>query len=76
MQYQPRGGLFPPDEWPPGGIVDERVLFRVPADIAPGRYAVSLRLAEKTQFFNYRIGDLLRNDDCFSGPPLDSLTIR
>lgn len=75
VDFQPLEGLFPPDEWPVMKRINDSVTFVVPRDVAPGIYTVFLRIAEKPQYPNYVLSDLLTDDDFYRGPEVGSLEI-
>jgi len=74
--YQPFGGVFPPDEWPLMREVRDRLVVAIPRDAAPGRYRLSLKLAEKTQYPNYVLTDMLADSDVYSGSAVGSILIQ
>ena len=74
--FQPLGGIYPPDTWTPLSLMSDTVRVGVPADIAPGRYAVSVRLERRTHYPNYRLSDMLRDDDSFSGETLSWIVVK
>ncbi len=42
--YVPVNWFFPTGQWPVGGVVEDRRALVLPADLSPGRYAITLRL--------------------------------
>lgn len=76
IDFQPLSGLFPPDSWPPMREVRDHVRVAIPRDIAPGSYTISLKMAEKPQYPNYVLKDILTDDDFYSGVAVGSITIR
>jgi hypothetical protein len=74
--FQPLGGLFPPDAWPPMREVRERAVVTIPRAIARGTYAISLKLTEKPQYPNYMLTDILTDRDFYSGAAVGSIVIR
>ena len=75
QDFQPLNGLFPPYSWPPMYSIEDSVVVRVPTDITPGHYNVSLRLDVKTQYPNYSLGDILSDEDKYSGEVVDTITV-
>jgi len=75
IDFQPLGGLFPPDEWPPLREIRDRATFAVPRDVAPGRYRVYLRMAERPQYPNYVLADILTDDDFYRGADVGGIEI-
>lgn len=75
FDFQPFGGLFPPDEWPLLREIRDEVRFPIPRDVAPGTYTVHLRMAERPQYPNYRLSDILTDDDYQQGPAVGRLEI-
>jgi hypothetical protein len=76
IDFQPLGGLFPPDSWPPMREVRDRVRVAIPRDLAPGSYTISLKMAEKPQYPNYVLKDIVTDNDFYSGVAVGSITIR
>jgi hypothetical protein len=76
IDFQPLGGISPPDTWPPMREVRDWVSVAIPLDAAPGVYTVSLKLGEKTQFPNYSLKDILTNDDVYSGRAVSTILVR
>ncbi len=74
--HVPFGGIYPPDSWPLLEAITDSVTIRVPWDIAPGEYTVSIRFSRSLRYPNYSIEDLLTDDDMFSGEPVGQITIR
>ena len=70
-----QGGLFAPDSWDEGEIVEDHVRVEVPADIAPGRYRVEARMRKLANQPNYHLRDFLYDDDSLSGVPIGEVTI-
>lgn len=75
IPHIPFQGQFPPDKWPLMRIISDRVHFTIPVDIAPGEYEVSVKLTIKTQYPNYRLSDLLRDEDIYEGETTGRITI-
>ncbi len=73
--HQPFGGIFPPDVWPPAREIADGISIKVPLDAAPGEYTVSVRMAQKPQYPNYYPGDILTDDDYFSGEPVGKIVV-
>ncbi len=74
--FQPLGGVFPPDTWPALRAVHDRVRVPIPANVAPGAYTISLKLAEKPQYPNYVLGDILTDDDSYGGAVTAAIQVR
>jgi hypothetical protein len=73
--FLPMGGIFAPDTWPPLREVRDTVTVAVPPDVAPGTYAISLKLEITPQFPNYHLRDLLSDRDYYSGVEVARITI-
>jgi hypothetical protein len=71
----PLGGLFPPDRWRPGIVVEDHFAIHIPRDIAPGEYTISVRMSHRTQYPNYTLADLLTDQDSYSGVAVSRVTI-
>jgi hypothetical protein len=76
FDFQPLGGLFPPDSWPPMREIRDRVRVAIPRDLAPGSYTISLKMAEKPQYPNYVLKDIFTDADVYGGVAVGSITIR
>jgi hypothetical protein len=76
IDFQPLGGLDPPDVWPPLHSINDRVRVVIPRDIAPGDYAISLRMARETQYPNFMLRDIFGDDDFYSGAKVGSIRIQ
>jgi 4-amino-4-deoxy-L-arabinose transferase-like glycosyltransferase len=66
----PWQGLFPPESWPPGKMVVERLDVLLPANLPPGEYRLVLGLyspAEQTRFAAWRNGERLPHDEVALG---------
>jgi hypothetical protein len=74
--FQPLGGVFPPDTWPPLRVVHDRVRVPIPANVSPGAYTISLKLAEKPQYPNYALGDIMTDDDSYGGAVTAAIRVR
>jgi hypothetical protein len=69
------GGLFAPDAWQAGDIVDDDVRVRVPTDIAPGRYRVEAKLLRIANQPNQELRDYFYDDDIYQGVQVGEVTI-
>jgi hypothetical protein len=70
------GGLFGPDAWARGEIVEDGVRVRVPGDIAPGRYRVRAKMLRVANQPNHRLRDFLYDDDAYSGVEIGEVTVQ
>jgi hypothetical protein len=75
VDFQPLGGLFPPDEWPPLREIRDQITFSIPRDAAPGIYTMFLRMAERPQYPNYALSDILTDDDFYRGAAVGRIEI-
>ncbi|MDH5271114.1 MAG: hypothetical protein OEY32_14445 [Candidatus Krumholzibacteria bacterium] len=71
-----QGGLFAPDVWDEGEIVEDDVRVQIPTDIAPGRYRVEATMRLVANQPNYYLRDYLYDDDSLSGVPIGEVTIQ
>jgi hypothetical protein len=74
--HVPLGGVLGPDLWRPGEIVEDRHRFVVPADAAPGRYTLRIKMLRMPHYPNLSLRDYLRDDDLFSGPVSGTVDVR
>jgi hypothetical protein len=70
------GGLFAPDAWKLGDIVEDDVRIAVPSDIAPGRYRVQARMLRVANQPNHEWRDYFYDDDTYTGVEIGEVTIR
>jgi hypothetical protein len=75
VDHHPLGGIYPPDKWPPLVVIRDDVTVGIPEDIARGVYSISVKLARKTHYTNYTAGDLLTNNDIYSGTVMGKVKI-
>ncbi|MDD4857367.1 MAG: hypothetical protein PHD74_04580 [Candidatus Krumholzibacteria bacterium] len=75
IDFQPLGGMSPPDTWPPMREVRDRVSVAIPQDIAPGTYTISLKLGKITQFPNYSLKDIMTDDDVYGGSIVSTIRV-
>jgi hypothetical protein len=71
-----QGGLFAPDAWRMGDIVEDDVRIAVPTDIAPGRYRVEAKMLRVANQPNHLLRDYFFDDDSYSGVQIGEVTIR
>lgn len=76
FDFQPLSGVVPPDTWPLMHEIRDTVYVPIPHDIAPGTYTLSCKMAEKPQFPNYVLKDILTDDDFYSGAAVTTLRVR
>jgi hypothetical protein len=70
------GGLFGPDAWAPGEIVEDDVRVRVPLDMAEGRYRVRAKMLRVANQPNHLLGDYLYDEDSYSGVEIGEVTVQ
>lgn len=70
------GGLFAPDAWRMGDLVEDAVRIGVPGDIAPGRYRVEAKMLRVANQPNHRLRDYFFDDDTYTGVAIGEVTIR
>jgi hypothetical protein len=73
--HHPLNGVFAPDLWRPGEIVEDHYDMALPLNLAPGEYDVGVRMLRLPHYPNTRISDYLHDADEFSGPVVGRLTI-
>ena len=73
--HRPLDGVFAPDLWRPGEIVEDDYAVALPSNLAPGAYDVRVKMARLPHYPNTRLSDYLHDDDEFSGPVVGHLTI-
>jgi hypothetical protein len=66
---------LPPDLWRPGKVENDRIVVRVPAGLAPGRYAVLMGVGSFPNMPNHTLADYFTDRDLYSGVPVDTVTI-
>ncbi len=71
-----QGGLFAPDAWRLGDLVQDDVRVTVPTDIAPGRYRVQAKMLRVANQPNHRLRDYFFDDDTYTGVDIGEVTIR
>jgi len=71
-----QGGLFAPDAWDLGDIVEDDVRIMIPTDIAPGRYRVQAKMLRVANQPNHRLRDYFFDDDTYTGVEIGEVTIR
>ncbi len=71
-----QGGLFAPDAWDMGDIVEDDVRITIPTDIAPGRYRVQAKMLRVANQPNHRLRDYFFDDDSYTGVDIGEVTIR
>ena len=68
-------GVYAPDQWRPGEIIEDRYDVALPENLAPGAYDVRVKLVRTPHYPNTRLRDYLHDDDEFSGPIVGRLTV-
>jgi hypothetical protein len=74
--FQPFGGIVPPDTWPLLREMHDRVRVEIPRDASPGAYTVFLKMADLPQYPNYVLKDILTDDDFYRGAPVATIRVR
>lgn len=74
--FQPGGGVYPPDTWPLLAEIEDSTLIRVPLNMAPGEYTVSLKLMKRSHYPNYRLSDIMTDDDFYQGDAVARIVIK
>ncbi len=75
IDHQPLNGIIPPDTWPVLREIKDTVDIVVPRDISPGTYSISVKLAERTQYPNYTLSEILTDTDFYSGVEVSRVII-
>ncbi|UCH85716.1 MAG: hypothetical protein JSW50_08545, partial [Candidatus Latescibacterota bacterium] len=70
-----RSGFQGPDTWQPGDLVLDEFHVKIPLDVVPGRYRVSVKLMSKSHQPTYRLRDYFVDDDLFEGLPIHTISI-
>ena len=73
--HLPLAGIYGPDQWRPGEVIEDRSRFAIPRDAAPGRWDVRVRMIRTPHYVNLGVRDYLRDDDRFNGPVVGRVTI-
>ncbi len=68
-------GVWSPDQWRPFEVVTDSTAIVLPADIASGTYAVTVRMVRLPHYPNTRLSDYLSDDDMYAGPAVASIEI-
>lgn len=68
--HQPLEVTFPPFLWEPGAVYRDVYELPIPGHVLPGEYTVRLLLYAIPYTPNFRMSDLLRNDDSLQGVPI------
>jgi len=70
------GGLFGPDAWAEGEVVEDAVRVRIPNDLAPGRYTVQAKMRRVANQPNHWLGDYLYDHDSYTGVDIGDITVQ
>jgi hypothetical protein len=76
VDFQPLGGIVPPDTWPLLREMHDRVSVEIPRDVSPGAYTIFLKMADLPQYPNYVLRDILTDDDFYRGAAVATLRVR
>ena len=76
IDFQPFGGIVPPDTWPPLREMHDRVRVEIPRDVSPGPYTIFLKMADLPQYPNYVLKDILTDDDFYRGAAVAAIRVR
>ncbi|MEO6462239.1 MAG: hypothetical protein ABIP29_04125, partial [Candidatus Eisenbacteria bacterium] len=68
-------GVWSPDQWRRGEVVTDSTTLVLPPEVAPGTYAVTVRMTRLPHYPNTRLGDYLSDDDLFAGPSVGTIEI-
>jgi hypothetical protein len=71
----PGHGLIEPDLWPIGTPLVETFGLRLPETLAPGEYAVQVKVSRRTLLPNFALRDVLFNRDHYSGEACATLRV-
>ena len=74
--HLPASGAYGVDRWTPGEVVRDTFRIVVPADVAPGDYAVKVSMTRQPHYPNLALRDLLSDDDLLDGLEVARLEIR
>lgn len=73
--HVPLGGMYGPDLWRPGEVIEDHFRFPITADAALGRYEVRVKMMRMPHYPNTRLKDYVSDDDQWSGPIAGSVYI-
>ena len=73
--HLPTDGAFGVDRWTPDHVVRDSFRVVVPADVAPGEYAVKVTMSRKPHYPNLRLRDFLSDNDFLNGVEMARLRI-
>ncbi len=73
--HHPLEGMYGPDQWRPGEVIEDRYQMVIPANLAPGTYDLGVSLVRTPHYPNTRLADYLHDADTFSGPVVGQVTI-
>ncbi|MGD1048413.1 MAG: hypothetical protein ABR899_06640 [Candidatus Krumholzibacteriaceae bacterium] len=76
IDFQPFGGIVPPDDWPLLREMHDRVRVEIPRDVSPGTYTIFLKMADRPQYPNYVLRDILTDDDFYRGAAVTTIRVR
>ena len=76
VDFQPFGGIVPPDDWPLLREMHERVRVEIPRNVSPGTYTMFLKMADRPQYPNYVLRDILTDDDFYRGAAVATIRLR
>ena len=68
-------GVWSPDQWRPGEVVVDSTMIVLPADVAPGRWGLTVRMTRLPHYPNTNLKDYLSDDDLFGGPVVATVDI-
>lgn len=73
--HHPLEGIYGPDQWRPGEVIEDRYQMVIPANLAPGTYDLGVSLVRTPHYPNTRLADYLHDADMFSGPVVGQVTV-
>ena len=76
VDFQPLGGIVPPDTWPLFREVYDHVSAVIPRDVSPGTYTMFLKMADRPQYPNYVLKDILTDNDFYRGDAVATIRVR
>jgi len=74
--HLPVDGAYGVDRWSAGEVVRDSFRIVIPADVAPGDYAIKVAMTRDAHYPNLRLLDMTSDDDVLDGLPVGTLRVR
>ncbi|MGH7741228.1 MAG: hypothetical protein ACRENS_04325 [Candidatus Eiseniibacteriota bacterium] len=75
VDHLPVAGGYGVDLWEPGQVIRDSFAIAVPADAAPGRYLVRVRMNRQPHYPNLRLSDYFFDQDYYAGVVAGALAV-